>query len=128
MPYRVSDRQTGFARRLRRDMTEAEAMLWRSLRSRGLDGLKFRRQVPVGRYVADFHCSEHRLIVELDGPPHDGEEQKRHDATRDDWLRERGYCIFRVRNEIVIGGGNIVLDQIREAIRRNVARPERPSS
>jgi very-short-patch-repair endonuclease len=103
MPYRVPDRQTSFARRLRRDMTEAETMLWRSLRSRALDGLKFRRQVPGGRYVVDFLCVEHRLIVELDGPPHDGEKQKQHDATRDSWLRERGYCILRVRNDGVDG-------------------------
>jgi very-short-patch-repair endonuclease len=61
-----------------------------------------------------------RTSFDLDGPPHDGERQ--HDATRDRWLRERGYRILRVRNDIVIGGGDIVLGQIREAIRRNAAK------
>jgi len=55
-------------------MTRAEAMLWRSLRGGALDGLKFRRQVPIGRYVVDFLCVKHRLAVELDGAPHDRDE------------------------------------------------------
>ncbi|MGA8172400.1 MAG: DUF559 domain-containing protein [Methylocystis sp.] len=116
MPARVSENQTAFARKLRRDMTVAEAMLWRSLRASALDGLKFRRQVPIGRYVADFLCVEHRLVVELDGAPHDREEQRMHDAARDAWLREHGYRILRLSNDLVIGGGNIPLDAIRAAV------------
>ncbi len=116
MPARVSEDHTAFARKLRREMTLAEAMLWRSLRGGGLDGLKFRRQVPIGRYVVDFLCVEHRLAVELDGAPHDRDEQKARDASRDAWLREHGYSILRLRNELVIGGGNIPLDMIRAAI------------
>jgi very-short-patch-repair endonuclease len=64
-------------------MTNAEDILWRSLRGSALDGLKFRRQVPIGSYVADFLCVQHRLIVELDGRPHDDEDQRRRDAARD---------------------------------------------
>ena len=116
MPARVSENHTAFARKLRRDMTQAEAMLWRSLRGGGLDGLKFRRQVPIGRYVVDFLCIRHRLAVELDGAPHDRDEQKARDASRDAWLREHGYRLLRLRNELVIGGGNIPLDMIRAAI------------
>jgi very-short-patch-repair endonuclease len=97
-------------------MTNAEEILWRSLRNSGLDGLKFRRQVPIGNYVADFLCTEHRLIVELDGRPHEHEDQRRHDAIRDKWLRERGYHVRRLDNDLVIGGGNIPLERIREAI------------
>ena len=63
-----------------------------------------------------MECGEHRLIVELDGPPHDAGERQRYDAIRDRWLREHGYRILRFPNGIVIGGGNIVLDRIREAI------------
>jgi very-short-patch-repair endonuclease len=118
MPARVSKQNTAFARKLRRNMTEAETILWRSLRGGALDGLKFRRQVPVGRYVADFLCVEHRLIVELDGRPHEDEDQQRHDAQRDTWLREHGYRVLRIDNDVVIGGGNIALERIREAIRR----------
>ncbi|WBJ98447.1 endonuclease domain-containing protein [Methylocystis parvus] len=116
MPARVSKEKTDFARKLRRNMTEAEAILWRSLRRSAL-GMKFRRQVPIGRFVADFLCVEHRLIVELDGRPHDDEEQKAHDAARDAWLAEHGYRVLRFRNDLVIGGGDIVLDRIREAVR-----------
>ena len=74
------DQQLDQARRLRREMTNAEAMLWQALRGSRVDGLKFRRQVPVGPYIADFLCFPRRLIVELDGPPHDGEERKSRDA------------------------------------------------
>jgi len=116
MPARVSKQRTAFARSLRREMTVAETILWRSLRGGQCGGLKFRRQVPIGRYVADFLCVEHRLVVELDGPPHEDEEQKRHDASRDAWLRERVYRVLRLGNELVIGGGDIALDMIRAAI------------
>jgi very-short-patch-repair endonuclease len=117
MPARVSKSRIAFARKLRRNMTVAEGILWRSLCGSSLDGLKFRRQVPIGKYVVDFHCVEHRLIVELDGPPHEKDEQKRHDSARDAWLREQGYRILRFDNDLVIGGGNIPLDRIRDAIK-----------
>ena len=120
MPARVSQNRTAFARKLRRDMTQAEAILWRSLRGGGLDGMKFRRQVPIGRYVVDFLCVEHRFAVELDGAPHDRDAQKNHDAFRDARLREHGYRVLRLRNELVIGGGNIPLDMIRAAIAKGV--------
>jgi very-short-patch-repair endonuclease len=105
--------QLNFARKLRRDMTNAEAALWRSLRSSGLEGLKFRRQVPIGVYVVDFLCVQHRLIVELDGRPHERPEQKQYDIERDRWLTAQGYKILRVSNEIVMGGGNMVLERIK---------------
>jgi very-short-patch-repair endonuclease len=116
MPARVSKEKTKFARTLRRNMTEAETILWRSLRRSAL-GMKFGRQVPIGRFVADYLCVEHRLIVELDGRPHDDEAQKAHDAARDAWLVEHGYRVLRFRNDLVIGGGDIVLERIREAVR-----------
>lgn len=86
MVRRFTDRQLAQARRLRREMTLAETILWRGLRDRGI-GAKFRRQVPIGCYVADFVCIAARMIVELDGPPHDEPEQHRHDMHRDAWLR-----------------------------------------
>jgi very-short-patch-repair endonuclease len=84
--------------------------------------LKFRRQVPVGNYVADFLCIEHRLIVELDGRSHENEDQRRHDAVRDQWLREQCYHVLRLDNDLVIGGGNIPLERIREVIKTIVDR------
>ena len=80
MVDRRTNRQLTTARRLRRDMTVVETMLWRSLRNRGF-GWKFRRQVPIGPYVADFACLAAKLIVELDGPPHETEEQRLHEPS-----------------------------------------------
>jgi very-short-patch-repair endonuclease len=116
MPTRYPDQQLAHARRLRRDMTNAEAMLWKLLRGAQLDGMKFRRQVPIGSYIADFLCFQHRLIVELDGPPHDDDERKDRDSARDAWLREQGYQVVRFPNDLVIGGGDIVADKIRVAV------------
>ena len=77
------------ARHMRRAPTSSEAKLWELLRGRRLEGLKFRRQAPVGRYVADFVCYRHRLIIEADGPFHDD------DAERDAWLSSQGFRIVR---------------------------------
>lgn len=66
-----------FVRQLRENMTETETKLWRELRAKRFENFKFRRQVPIGRYVVDFICFEHRLIVEVDGSQHNGSE---HDA------------------------------------------------
>ena len=102
-------------------MTNAEAILWRSLRGSKFRRLKFRRQVPIGKYVVDFLCIEHKLIVELDGAPHDHEKQKQHDARRDAELAARGYTVLRFPNDLIIGGGDIVLEHIRAAIVRSGA-------
>ncbi|MDB5534947.1 MAG: hypothetical protein JWO28_3262 [Hyphomicrobiales bacterium] len=97
-------------------MTNAEAALWRCLRGSSLDGLKFRRQIPIGVYVVDFLCVQHRLIVELDGRPHERPEQKQYDVERDRWLTAQGYKILRVPNDIVMGGGNMVLMSIKAVL------------
>jgi len=83
------------ARRLRRKMTDDERILWSELRGRRLSGLRFRRQVPLGRYVVDFACFEHRLIVEVDGLQHGEPDQKARDDTRTAWLESRGLKVFR---------------------------------
>ena len=71
MPHQaVPPSKRTFARSLRREQTEAEVKLWQELRGRRLDGIKFRRQVPVGPYIADFLCGEGMLIVEIDGSQH----------------------------------------------------------
>ncbi|WP_244594542.1 endonuclease domain-containing protein [Methylosinus sporium] len=90
--------------------------------------MKFRRQVPVGNYVVDFLRVELRLIVELDGRPHEQEDQRRHDAIRDRWLCEQGYQVLRLDNDLVIGGGNIPLERIREAIANRPGPSSDPTS
>ena len=87
------------ARRLRADQTEVEKRLWLRLRDRGMLGLKFRRQVPLGPYVADFVCAERALIVELDGGQH-GSSQARDDR-RTAWLESRGWRVVRFWNNEV---------------------------
>jgi very-short-patch-repair endonuclease len=80
-------------------MTDAERRLWSALRGRRFDHYKFRRQVPAGRYVADFMCYEHRLIVEVDGSQHDGSAR---DAVRDAWLASQGFRLLRLWNRDVL--------------------------
>ena len=84
------------ARQLRANQTEVEKRLWARLRNHGLFGLKFRRQVPLGPFVADFVCTDHALIVELDGGQHSalGETDDRRTA----WLESRGWCVIRFWN------------------------------
>ncbi len=116
MPKRYSQNQLTFARKLRREDTFAEEILWNSLKASQLDGLKFRRQVPIGVYVVDFLCVKFKFIVELDGVVHETPEQIVHDKHRDAWLASKGYEILRIHNDLIIGGGNIPLDMIRDVV------------
>jgi very-short-patch-repair endonuclease len=81
---------------MRREPTAAELRFWYEVRDRRLGGLKFRRQVPVGPYVADFLCKEHRLIVEIDGGQHAGDVAK--DQARDALLTDQGFKVLRFWN------------------------------
>ena len=85
------------ARALRKDAPIPERILWGMLRGRQLGGLKFRRQQPLGPYVADFFCEAARLVVELDGQSHFGQEAK--DEARDQYMRKRGLEVLRVLND-----------------------------
>ncbi len=88
------------ARKLRGHSTDAERLLWSKLRVRQLSGWKFRRQVPLGRYVVDFLCEEAKLIVELDGGQH--ADQIEQDAERTAWLQSEGYRVIRFWNNEVM--------------------------
>jgi very-short-patch-repair endonuclease len=85
-----------FARRLRKEMTEAEVVLWTFLRRRALGGYKFRRQHPIGQYIADFACISAQLVIEVDGATHCTSEQLAHDAMRTAYLEARGWRVVRV--------------------------------
>ena len=100
------------ARKLRRDMTPQERALWARLRAKQLSGLKFRRQHPMGRYIVDFYCHAHRLVVELDGDSHAGAEQQAYDDARTRWLRERGLRVLRFTNQDVGRSIDSVLEEI----------------
>lgn len=103
-------RQLAFARALRREPPMTERLLWKLLRDRRLDGLKFRRQLPIGRYVADFVCLRHRLIIEADGPHHEARAEG--DAVRDAWLRAQGFRLLRFSNRAIQAFPETVLNQI----------------
>jgi very-short-patch-repair endonuclease len=98
------------AKQLRREMTDAEKKLWHYLRAHRLRGRGFRRQVPLGPYVADFLCESHCLIVEVDGSQH--MEHQRHDAERTQWLLRHGYRVVRFWNNDVLENVSGVLERI----------------
>jgi very-short-patch-repair endonuclease len=86
------------ARKLRREMTDTERILWSALRGRRLGGFRFRRQHPIGPYVVDVVCLEKRFIVEIDGAHHNEPAQMAHDRRRTRWLEDVGYIVFRATN------------------------------
>src|SRR6266545_2543870 len=111
----------GTARRLRRDQTDAERVLWFRLRDRRLNGWKFRRQVPIDRYVVDFCCIDARLIVELDGGQHSVRTEA--DARRTAVLETCGYLVLRFWNNDVLKNMDGVLEEILATL-----NPESPSA
>ena len=95
--------------------TDAEAKLWACMRGGQLEGLKFRRQFPVGQFIADFCCPQRRLIIELDGGQH--AEQLSADEWRPKLLGERGYRVLRFWNDEVLTNMDGVLEQILGVLR-----------
>ena len=105
---------TGLARRLRRDSTNAELRLWNKLRARSIDSHKFVRQQTIGRYIVDFICREKRLIVEVDGRQH---AESARDLVRDQYLCDRNYRVVRFWNNDIISNMDGVLETIATALR-----------
>lgn len=101
---------TSHARRLRRDQTEAERFLWRHLRSRYLNGFKFRRQHALGRFIVEFCCPERGLVVELDGGQHADQAEK--DAKRTAYLNRVGCRVVRYWDHDVLSDPEAVLQHI----------------
>ena len=106
--------KTEITRKLRRNSTEAEKLVWRALRDRQLGGAKFRRQHPIGPYIVDFCCLERRVVVELDGGQHTV--QSASDQRRDRWLETHGYQVLRIWNHEVMANREGVLRRILEDI------------
>ncbi|MBL7719406.1 MAG: endonuclease domain-containing protein [Flavipsychrobacter sp.] len=92
VPYQKHLKQ--LARKLRKESTLSEALLWKRLRRRAL-GVEFHRQVPVGAYIVDFYCHELRLAIEIDGSSHDSEEAQAHDRGRQEILEDCGLEFIR---------------------------------
>ncbi len=121
MPHtQVTGTQRARAKQLRRAMTPAETLLWRHLKAHRLARLSFRRQTPIGNYIADFVAHSCKLIVEVDGESHDFEERLRHDERRDRWLASRGYRVPRFTNDDLMRNLEGVVSSILQAAEQAV--------
>ena len=120
-----SDRAHDAARRMRKVPTKAEARLWQALR-RLEPKPHFRRQAPIGPYVADFVCHRARLVVEVDGGVHRLAEAAARDAEREAWFLSRGYRTLRITNDRVFGDMSSVLEQIVSALGADTPTPTPP--
>lgn len=109
-----------FARNMRREPTTAEQRIWKSIRHRQVAGAKFRRQVPIGAYIADFVCFERRIVVEIDGGQH-AESEK--DQARDAWFGSQGFTVLRFWNSDVLSHLEGVLTAIETALSETPPHP-----
>jgi very-short-patch-repair endonuclease len=101
-----------FARRLHREQTDVERKLWFALRNRQFAGFKFRRQQPIGPYIADFVCLEAKLVIELDGGQHGSDCDAVYDHRRTQFLNKDGFRVIRFPNHELNNGFETVLDAI----------------
>ncbi|TGQ50848.1 endonuclease domain-containing protein [Mesorhizobium sp. M1C.F.Ca.ET.193.01.1.1] len=123
MPHQpVTPAKRNFARTMRREATEAEDRLWQELRGRRLDKIKFKRQAPIGRFVADFLCAKARLIIEIDGSQH---ADSLRDQARDAALKARGFRVLRFWNDDVLKDLDAVCDTIIAYVRDESLQPWR---
>jgi very-short-patch-repair endonuclease len=109
--------QTDFARKLRREPSKAESMLWQALRNRQVEGYKFVRQEPLGPYVVDFLCRSEKLIIEIDGATHGEADEIAKDAARTNRLVANGYRVIRFQNADVYEGMDWVIERIVRELR-----------
>lgn len=114
--WRASKKIQQRARELRKEMTPAEKKLWQVLRGNQPDGLYFRRQHAVGAYILDFVCIQEKLVIEIDGGSHLG--QEKYDEERSRWLEEeKGYRVIRFTNADVLKNIHEVVEAIRDAVK-----------
>lgn len=110
-----------FARKLRREQTSAESLLWTQLRNRQIEGCKFVRQEPIGPYFADFVCRDRKLVIEIDGATHSSDVERRHDGLRTAFLRDAGYHVIRFENDDIYNALDGVVQSIAKALRNTGA-------
>jgi very-short-patch-repair endonuclease len=106
------------AKHLRKTMTRPEVVLWINLKGRGLEGLKFRRQHPLGPYILDFYCCAARLCVEVDGAGHGFGNRPRKDQFRDAWLKSVGVRTLRLSAATILDDADVALRMILAAAGR----------
>jgi very-short-patch-repair endonuclease len=103
-----------YAKELRKEPTSAEQLMWDNLRDRNIDNLKFRRQHPIDKYIADFYCHEKLIVVEIDGSIHSLKENKDYDKVRDEYFKGLGITVIRFTNDKVLIDMSGTLKKIRD--------------
>jgi very-short-patch-repair endonuclease len=114
--WKVSTKLRSNARALRKNSTDAERLLWASLRGHRLNGASFRRQVPIENYIADFVCHAALLVIELDGGQHFSDPAEQKDAARSAVIEARGFQVLRFSNHDVMTNRDGVLETIAAAV------------
>ena len=104
------------SRTLRKNMTDAEILLWSRIKGKQIKEVQFYRQKPIGNYIADFYCSEAKLIIEIDGGQHYEEKGIEKDEIRDEYFKNLGLKVLRFTNLDVLKNINGVLEKIYEEI------------
>lgn len=102
-----------FAKQLRANQTKAESKLWKFLRNRKLANAKFRRQHPIGPFIADFYCHKFKLVIEVDGNIHNNPDAKEYDLGRQFEIEELGIKVIRFSNEEVLTRPEVVIRKIK---------------
>ena len=103
------------SRELRKNSTEAERKLWSRLRAKRFMGLKFRRQEPIGRYIADFYCAGKKLVIELDGGQH---ANSIGDEKRDEFMESKGIRVLRIWNNEIMNNIEGVMEHIKTEVEK----------
>jgi very-short-patch-repair endonuclease len=112
--YNASREIMDTAKRLRKNMTPAEKLLWQELKGNKINGRHFRRQHPIYRYIADFYCHKEKLVIEVDGSYHNNPEQRDYDKNRDATMNEYDIKVLRFTNEEILTRLDNVLERIKE--------------
>lgn len=107
-----SDLMRSRARHLRKTLTDEEKSLWYALKDLRKDGVRFRKQVPIGRYIVDFVCLKAKLVLEIDGLQHSEPYHEENDRIRDQWLQKEGFTVLRFWNDEVMNNRNDVINHI----------------
>lgn len=127
MPHSNIDPKTRKrARTLRRELTKAEREMWDLLRDFRPRGARFRRETPIGPYIADFAWLSARVIVEVDGDSHETEQGRAHDLRRDTFLRSQGFEVLRFDNDQVVDNPSYVFITLEKALRQFLTAEEGP--
>ncbi len=114
------------AKKLRTELTKAEARMWNMLRDFRARGARFRRETPIGPYIADFAWLSARIVIEVDGDSHETSEGRKHDNQRDRFLQAQGFTVLRFDNAQVIDGPDYVFLTIEQAISKFLEREPNP--